>query len=460
MTELIQWLFNNWLLIVIPVLTFLTAYIVGIWLRRKSFDAFNRWSLKSKWFGTQLVIETFRNPFLHWFILLGLYLAVYVSVLDPEYKLIAGRIVSTLFLISIMLAIITLCEKLIKFYLTKRELFRAQIPLMVNIVRVTVIIVGLLIILDIWGMPTTPLILLLAAALLVAVFALRDTLPNLFYGANIAWSEQIKKGDFIETETGESGYITALNWRNTEIKTLEGSLTIIPNTVLARTRVINYGHPLKKASSPFHFYTRLTSKQLTGLKANNLQELAELLKGASESIIYYHTHNFLEEHNYLTPEPANDFALWVSDSLGHEILGERLASIDAFDYPSLDALKMRLIGVITDYMAHNPDDRRAPSGEAFHFIRSKIVILPTSYIAHDLREFIEVMKKITIDSIFYHIFEARLRLKKGSNDFSAWIEDCLGDKDLANKIAHLDPYTYTLEGLRSNIIEIVEKHTL
>jgi small-conductance mechanosensitive channel len=459
MAELIQWLLNNWLLILIPVLTFLTAYIVGLWLRRKAFDAFNRWTSKSKWSGKHLVLDTFRVPFLQWFILLGLYLAVYVSVLDSDNKLICGRVITTLFVVSIMLVVISLSEKLIRFYLTKKELFHAQIGLLVNIVRITVIVVGLLIALDIWGMPTTPIILVLAAALLVAIFALRDTLPNLFYGANIAWSEQIKKGDFIQTETGESGYVTDLNWRNTEIKTLEGNSTIIPNSMLARTKIVNYGHHTKKASSPFHFYTRLTFKQLTGLKATNLHELSGILRTASDSIVYYHTHSFLEEHNYITPEPANDFALWVSDSLGHEILGERLASIDAFDYPSLDALKMRLVGVITDYMAHNPDDRSAPEGETFHFIRSKIVILPTSYVAHDLREFVEVMKKITIDSIFYHIFEARLRLKKSSNDFSVWIEDCLGDKELADKIARLDPYTYTLESLRANIIGIVEKYT-
>jgi hypothetical protein len=227
---------------------------------------------------------------------------------------------------------------------------------------------------------------------------------------------------------------------------------------LSKTKIVNFGRQLKKASSDFRFYTRLNFKQLTGLKASNLSELTDILGKASDSVIYYHTHNFLEEHHYLTPEPANDFALWVGDVLGYEVLGERLASIDAFDYPSLDSLKTRLIGVINDFRENNPDDRIAPEGEAFHFIRSKIVILPTKYIATDLREFIEVLKKVTIDSIFYHIFEARLRLKKGSNDFSAWIEDCLGEKELADKIARLDPYTYTLESLRNTIITIVENH--
>jgi hypothetical protein len=83
--------------------------------------------------------------------------------------------------------------------------------------------------------------------------------------------------------------------------------------------------------------------------------------------------------------------------------------------------------------------------------------LRTPYVAHDLREFIEVLRKVSIDSLSFHIFEARLRLQKGVNDFSIWMEDCLGDKDLADKLAYLDPYNYTLEGLRSTIIQLVEK---
>jgi hypothetical protein len=55
------------------------------------------------------------------------------------------------------------------------------------------------------------------------------------------------------------------------------------------------------------------------------------------------------------------------------------------------------------------------------------------------------------------MFEARLRLKKGVNDFSIWIEDCLDDKDLADRLASLDPYTYTLEGLRSTMVQLIEK---
>ncbi len=76
---------------------------------------------------------------------------------------------------------------------------------------------------------------------------------------------------------------------------------------------------------------------------------------------------------------------------------------------------------------------------------------------NDLKEFIEILKKITIDSIYFHIFEARLRLEKPTNDFSCWIENSLGDKNLANSISSFDPYTSTLEDLRKKLIRIIEK---
>jgi hypothetical protein len=83
-------------------------------------------------------------------------------------------------------------------------------------------------------------------------------------------------------------------------------------------------------------------------------------------------------------------------------------------------------------------------------------VLPTHYLVYDLKEFAEILGKVTIDSIYFHVFEARLRLERINNDFSNWIESSLGDKKLADMLAHLDPYTQTLEGLRKSLIQMVE----
>ena len=215
---------------------------------------------------------------------------------------------------------------------------------------------------------------------------------------------------------------------------------------------------LIKAKEPFKFCTRLHLSELTGLRATTLGQFLALIKQVSGSCIYHHTHRFLQQHQYLSPEPPNDFAYWVTDILGEDELGERLVSIDTIQYSTIRDLREKIASTIENYLKDSPLAKLkfARSGEEFHFIKSVSFILPTSYIAYDLKEFIQILKKITIDSIYFHIFEARLRLEKPTNDFSFWIENSLGDKELAEEISGFDPYTCTLEDLRNKIIQIVE----
>ena len=106
-----------------------------------------------------------------------------------------------------------------------------------------------LIVLDIWGIPTTPLLLLIAVVVLAAALALRNAAPNLFAGFQLGSTQQIKVGDFIKLETGEEGYVTEISWNNTRIKALDESIVVVPNNRLLQRTIINYGHPLKKAKS-------------------------------------------------------------------------------------------------------------------------------------------------------------------------------------------------------------------
>ncbi len=199
--------------------------------------------------------------------------------------------------------------------------------------------------------------------------------------------------------------------------------------------------------------------ELTGLRATTLVQLVSLIKEVSGSCIYHHTHRFLQQHQYLSPEPPNDFAYWVTDILGEDELGEKLASIDTVQYSTIRKLRDKIALTIEDYLNNNPlaKVKFARADEEFYFIKSISFILPTGYIAYDLKEFSEILKKVTIDSIYFHIFEARLRLEKPTNDFALWIERSLGDKDLADELCCFDPYTRTLEDLRNTIIQVVEK---
>ncbi|MDD2679574.1 MAG: DUF5752 family protein [Candidatus Omnitrophica bacterium] len=213
------------------------------------------------------------------------------------------------------------------------------------------------------------------------------------------------------------------------------------------------------AKEPFKFCTRLHLSELTGLRATTLSQLLTLIKEVPGACIYHHTHRFLQQHQYLSPEPPNDFAYWVADILGEDELGERLVSIDTIQYSTIRDLREKIASTIEEYLRDNPLAKLkfARAKEEFHFIKSVSFILPTRYIVYDLKGFAEALKKVTLDSIYFHIFEARLRLEKPTNDFALWIEHSLGDKKLANSIAGFDPYTSTLEDLRKKIIRLIER---
>lgn len=214
-----------------------------------------------------------------------------------------------------------------------------------------------------------------------------------------------------------------------------------------------------KADTPFKFYTRLHLAELTGYKASSLKELLKILEKISGSSIYHHTHRFLQQHQYLSPEPPNDFAYWVREHLGEEELGERLASIDTVQFSSIRDLRNKIISTIKNYIKENPKclKKHSNPNQKFYFIKSLSFVLYTGYEAHNLNDFYEILSKVTIDSIYYHIFESRLRLEKGMNDFSNWIENALNEKELALQIEKLDPYTHTMEELRNTIIKIIKK---
>src|SRR5258706_7298562 len=146
---------------------------------------------------------------------------------------------------------------------------------------------------------------------------------------------------------------------------------------------------LKRTENPFRFVTQVNLIELTGWKAKNLDELVHYLKISTGSVIYHHTHHFLKQHQFLSPEPPNDFAYWVTNVLQEDRLGEQLAAIDTVRFSSLKALREALINTIERYLARGRSTRVAPDGEEFHFMKARSFVFHTPYIATTLEEFAE-----------------------------------------------------------------------
>lgn len=208
---------------------------------------------------------------------------------------------------------------------------------------------------------------------------------------------------------------------------------------------------------PFAFHTKYDQTLLLGRKARNLRTLLDGIQTVPETSIYFHTHRFLLQHHFLSPEPPNDFAYWATDVLNDDVVGEQLSSIDIIQYSSIADVRAYFVETLERHLAAADRHPECPRGEEFHFMASRTFVLPTPYAAQTLEEFTGVLSQISISALYYHVFDARLRLQRGDNDFSRWFAD-RGYPALADEMRRLDPYTHTLEGLRSNIIRMVQRY--
>jgi small-conductance mechanosensitive channel len=81
---------------------------------------------------------------------------------------------------------------------------------------------------------------------LAIALALQPTLGNFFAGSQIVSDRIIRTDDFIELDSGLSGYVVDIGWRSTKIRTVFNNMVIIPNSKLADSVITNYYVPDKE----------------------------------------------------------------------------------------------------------------------------------------------------------------------------------------------------------------------
>lgn len=214
---------------------------------------------------------------------------------------------------------------------------------------------------------------------------------------------------------------------------------------------------MTKGAEPFRFGTASILVRFTGVRAGSLQELATLLGSVSGSSIFQHTYNAYLESHFAPGIPRNTFAYWTAEVLHQEALAERLAAIDPYEFTELRSIRERLIQILQSHFQNGGTDAVAPEGQEFHFLESVSVLTPTSLAAHDLVTLRESLSKVAIRSIYHHFLTARLRLGRGTNDFSVWLAESLGEGDLAKSFETVGVGTSTLEDIRQGLLRLIDK---
>jgi hypothetical protein len=204
----------------------------------------------------------------------------------------------------------------------------------------------------------------------------------------------------------------------------------------------------------FEFKQCISILKSTGKRARQLRELRHGIEGVSDKSLYHHTYQYFLKGHLL--EYTNDFAHWAGENLGERVLAEHLSSIDPYEFANINDLRLKLLDVIDRYLASFPEPREVMPGGEFHFSETITMVFPMGITAHNLAEFLIGIRFADTGSLYYHFYDARSRLG-GRDDFSYWFGEVLERKELAEKIAAIDPFMHTMDGIRERIVAAVEE---
>ncbi|WFR97910.1 mechanosensitive ion channel family protein [Rhizobium tumorigenes] len=87
---------------------------------------------------------------------------------------------------------------------------------------------------------------LLATSGVIAIvlgLALQSSLADVFSGIAVGIERPYSAGDLVWVEGGVEGRVIQINWRSTHIATINHDVAIVPNSVMAKSRLINHSLP-------------------------------------------------------------------------------------------------------------------------------------------------------------------------------------------------------------------------
>jgi hypothetical protein len=213
------------------------------------------------------------------------------------------------------------------------------------------------------------------------------------------------------------------------------------------------------AKNTFWFRECFLMPMPIGKKAINLRELLQAVRELDQAVLYYHIFQSRLAITQPGEEYPNEFAQWAATALQDIKLAEKLSFFDPFDYENMGQVRQAIIDILEEYLWDIPYIPWARSGFEFHFCEASTVVMRSQIRAQTMPELCESLRKVGLDSMYYHFFEARWRLGwRKADDFSYWIESNFGLPELVGAIRDIDIYFYSLREIRDTLVGLIHQH--
>lgn len=226
-------LFHNVLFLrsVFAISALLISLAVGFFLRWFCRHYLPKFLRKVEWKGKEIFFQAI-HP---WIIPLALLPGISLAAQSLNLPGWIDRLLIALAILFFTILFANLSSRLAQFYSDHNPTAIPFSGLTRNLARISILVIGIITMLNQLGVSITPLLTTLGIGGLAVALALQETLSNLFAGLFMTIGGQIRVGDQIRLQSGEEGQVVDTDWRSTRIRDQQNNLIIIPNSKLSQT---------------------------------------------------------------------------------------------------------------------------------------------------------------------------------------------------------------------------------
>lgn len=168
-----------------------------------------------------------------------------INIIEPLTRLFS-YILFTVIILSITRVAARTINGFITLHIERSQQKLPKTTLLNTILNVVIYAMGVLIVLQYYGISIAPILTAMGVGGMAVALALQETLANIFSGLHLILSKQLRIDDYIKLSTGEEGRVTDITWRFTTIVPAGGgNMIVIPNQKIASSNITNYSMPRK-----------------------------------------------------------------------------------------------------------------------------------------------------------------------------------------------------------------------
>lgn len=228
-------------ILLIPVCIQVGALIIGFLLNRLINRYLHSNINQGSW--QYIFVNALRGLPISWCSGVGLYWTINSLDIPPTVNKLLSYLLFAVIVFTLTRVVSRTLSGVIDFYTMRSDQNMPKTTLLNNVINFVIYAMGVLIVLQYYGISVAPILTALGVGGMAVALALQDTLANVFSGMHLILSKQIRLDDYVRLSTGEEGKVTDITWRFTTLQSVSNNVVVVPNQNISKAIITNYSMP-------------------------------------------------------------------------------------------------------------------------------------------------------------------------------------------------------------------------